>query len=73
MLFLQVQTIAEHWTDKSQASFEKLRVKLTTSPVLAYGNFSLPFIPEVDASYGHVATVLSQEQNGKVRPIAYAS
>ena len=41
--------------------------------VLAYADFSLPFILEVDASHGGLEAVLSQEQTGKVRPVAYAS
>lgn len=47
--------------------------KLTTAPVLTYADFSLPFILEVDASHSGLGAVLSQEQEGKVRPIAYAS
>lgn len=61
------------WTDACQQSFQALKTKLTTAPVLAYADFSLPFILEVDASYGGLGAVLSQEQAGKVRPIAYAS
>ncbi len=41
--------------------------------MLAYADFSLPFILEVDASHGGLGAVLSQEQQGKVRPIAYGS
>eukprot|EP00064_Thunnus_orientalis_P022840 superscaffoldBa00008073_g23061 len=40
---------------------------------IAYANFSLPFILEIDASYGGLGAVLSQEQDGRVRPVAYAS
>ena len=65
--------MAEHWSDECHRNFEALKTKLTTAPVLAYADFSLPFILEVDASYGGLGAVLSQEQNGKVRPIAYAS
>ncbi|KAI3361878.1 hypothetical protein L3Q82_002197 [Scortum barcoo] len=60
-------------SDECQQSFEALRNRLTTAPVLAYADFSLPFILEVDASHGGLGAVLSQEQAGKVRPIAYAS
>uniref|UniRef100_A0A665U756 Gypsy retrotransposon integrase-like protein 1 n=1 Tax=Echeneis naucrates TaxID=173247 RepID=A0A665U756_ECHNA len=60
------------WTGECQQSFEALKTKLTTAPVLAYADFSLPFILEVDASHGGLGAVLSQEQAGKVRPIAYA-
>lgn len=61
------------WTETCEQSFEGLKVKLTSTPVLAYANFALPFILEVDASYSGLGAVLSQEQEGKVRPIAYAS
>lgn len=67
------QTELENWSEECQRNFEALKVKLTTAPVLAYADFSLPFILEVDASHGGLGAVLSQEQNGKVRPIAYAS
>ncbi|XP_065325766.1 uncharacterized protein LOC135932296 [Pelmatolapia mariae] len=65
--------VAENWTAACAQSFEALKTKLTTAPVLAYADFSLPFILEVDASHGGLGAVLSQEQGGKVRPIAYAS
>lgn len=65
--------LAGSWTEACQTSFEGLKGKLTTAPVLAYADFSLPFILEVDASHGGLGAVLSQEQGGKVRPIAYAS
>ncbi len=50
-----------------------MKSKLTSAPVLAYADFSSPFILEVDASYSGLGAILSQEQGGKVRPIAYAS
>jgi len=40
---------------------------------LAYPNFDLPFILTTDASKVAVAAILSQEQDGIERPIAYAS
>lgn len=67
------QGLGEAWTEQSQASFEGLKRKLTTTPVLAYADFSLPFILEVDASHAGLGAVLSQEQEGRVRPVAYAS
>lgn len=63
----------EAWTDDCNASFEALKSKLITAPVLAYADFSLPFILEIDANYGGLGAVSSQEQGGKVRPVAYAS
>lgn len=67
------QNLLSMWSSECQQSFEALKTKLTTAPVLAYADFSLPFILEVDASYSGLGAVLSQEQGGKVRPIAYAS
>lgn len=67
------QSIPGAWTEECQQSFEALKTKLTTAPVLVYANFSLPFVLAVDASHGGLGAVLSQEQEGKVRPIAYAS
>ncbi|XP_056108553.1 uncharacterized protein LOC130086512 [Rhinichthys klamathensis goyatoka] len=64
---------AAAWTEACEQSFEGLKAKLTSTPVLAYANFALPFILEVDASHSGLGAVLSQEQDGKVRPIAYAS
>lgn len=52
------------WSSECQASFDALKTKLTTAPVLAYADFALPFILEVDASYGGLGVVLSQEQGG---------
>lgn len=66
-------SFARAWSEECESSFEVLKSKLTTAPVLAYADFSLPFILEVDASYGGLGAVLSQEQQGKVRPIAYGS
>ena len=41
--------------------------------MLAYPDYTKPFIVEVDASNDGLGAVLSQEQDGRVRPIAYAS
>lgn len=67
------QSVAEHWTQECHHSFETLKSKLTTATVLAYADFTLPFILEVDASHSGLRTVLSQEQEGRICPIAYAS
>lgn len=67
------QAFQEGWTEECQQNFQELKARLTNSPVLAYADFSQPFILEVDASHGGLGAVLSQEQNGVVRPIAYAS
>lgn len=67
------QQLSRCWTNECSRSFEGLKAKLTTAPVLAYADFSLPFILEVDTSHGGLGVVLSQAQAGKVRPITCAS
>lgn len=67
------QSLASAWTEEREQSFQALKKKLVTAPVLAYADFSKPFILEVDASHSGLGAVLSQEQAGTVRPIAYAS
>lgn len=61
------------WTSECEESFEALKIKLTSAPVLAYADFSRPFILETDASHSGLGAVLSQETEGGTRPIAYAS
>lgn len=46
---------------------------LITAPVLSYANFTKQFVLEVDASHGGLGAVLSQDYEGKLQPIAYAS
>jgi hypothetical protein len=61
------------WTEKEQASFEVLKSKLTTSPVLQYPDFGKPFLLTTDASGYAIGAVLSQGKVGQDLPIAYAS
>lgn len=64
------QGFSSTWTEECQRSFDELKGRLTSTLVLTYADFSLPFVLEVDASYGGLGAVLFQEQVGKV---AYAS
>ena len=62
------------WTDECQQAFNQLRTKLTSPPILAFPNFSKPFILNTNASDSGIGAVLSQRQeNGEERVIAYAS
>lgn len=61
------------WTTDCQAAFVKLKTCLTQAPILAYADFSLPFVLYTDASHKGLGAVLSQVQDGQERVIAYAS
>ena len=56
-----------------QKSFDDLKV-LTTTPVLAFHDFSEPFILDTDASDTGIGAVLSQtDDNGREKVIVFAS
>ena len=50
-----------YWEEKHQQAFESLKGKLTSTPILAYADFSKPFILETDASNQGLGAVLSQD------------
>ena len=61
------------WYERHQKAFETLREKLMSAPILAYPNFSLPFIVKTDASLTAIGHVLTQEVEGTERVISYGS
>ncbi|CAG2198867.1 Transposon Ty3-I Gag-Pol polyprotein,Transposon Ty3-G Gag-Pol polyprotein,Retrovirus-related Pol polyprotein from transposon 297 [Mytilus edulis] len=61
------------WTQPCQESFEKLKIALTTSPILAYPQSDGMFILDTDASNIGIGAVLSQIQENKEKVISYAS
>ena len=62
------------WSRECQEGFDALKHALTTAPVLAYPDYTQPFILETDASLKGLGAVLSQKgKDGEVRVIAYAS
>lgn len=61
------------WNQDTTTAFEELRTALFKSPVLAFPDFSQPFIIATDASNFALGAVLSQLIDGKEHPIAYAS
>ena len=61
------------WSKECQASFELLREKLITAPVLAFPDFHKPFFLYTDASGTGVGALLSQQYDRKLKPVAYAS
>ncbi len=66
--------VSFHWDSLQEKTFQDLKVALTNAPVLAFPDYSLPFILYTDASFLGVGAVLMQHNvHGKHRPIAYAS
>ena len=61
------------WTVECELAFQKLKECLITAPVLAYPQSEGQYIIDCDASNYAMGGVLSQEQDGVVRVIAYGS
>ena len=61
------------WSAKEQETFEKLKVILSSPPILAYPDFGLPFELHTDASSKGLGAVLYQTQGNQKKVIAYAS
>ena len=62
------------WTRECTSAFQLIKEKLMSPPVLAYADFTRPFILHTDASTTGLGAALYQlDDNGKERVIAYAS
>jgi len=61
------------WEKEHQEAFDKLKEKITSQPVLSLPKREGKFRVETDASEHAIGGVLSQEQDGKWRPIAFLS
>ena len=62
-----------HWSPDCQDAFDRLKTLLTTSPITAFPNFSLPFWLYTDASTAGLGAILAQVREGKERIIFCAS
>nr|XP_049586080.1 uncharacterized protein K02A2.6-like [Syngnathus scovelli]XP_049586090.1 uncharacterized protein K02A2.6-like [Syngnathus scovelli]XP_049586092.1 uncharacterized protein K02A2.6-like [Syngnathus scovelli]XP_049586103.1 uncharacterized protein K02A2.6-like [Syngnathus scovelli] len=61
------------WGLQQQKAFEEIKKELTTPPILALYNPNAETVVSADASSYGLGAVLLQRQDGKVRPVAYAS
>ena len=61
------------WGEKEKIAFKTLRDALTSSPIVAYPDFTKPFWVKTDASGGSVGFVLTQFHDERERVISYGS
>jgi len=61
------------WEEEHQRAFEELKEKITSQLVLSLPRREGKFRVETDASGHAIGGVLSQEQDGKWKPIAFLS
>lgn len=63
----------DEWTSECENAIQTLIDKLTSAPILAFANPSLPYILHTDACCEELGAALYQEQDGHPIVIAYAS
>ena len=61
------------WDEEHQKAFEELKDKIMSQPVLSLPKREGKFWVETDTSEHDIGEVLSQEQEGKWKPIAFLS
>lgn len=61
------------WNDKCDIAFQRLRLAVSSAPVLRCFDPDLPIFVTTDASGLAVGAVLEQEEEGQRRPVAYFS
>lgn len=61
------------WSEEQEKSFELLKSALSGPPILRMPDFDKQFTVHTDASRFSVAAVLSQDFEGTLHPVAYAS
>lgn len=61
------------WTSDQDTAFAALKQAITTAPVLALPDPSLPFILTTDASGTTIGAVLSQQRKDGIHPVSFMS
>ena len=61
------------WGESHEHAFTALKESMTTAPVLRHYDPTLPITLETDASDYALGAILSQEQDGITRPVAFSS
>ena len=61
------------WSTSQHQSFNRLKLALTTAPVLRLPNFEKQFVVTTDASDAAVGAILEQDFGNGLQPVAFAS
>ena len=71
---LTSQSVEIRWNQECEEASENLRSQITSAPILAFPDFSRPFILSTDASAIAIGAVLSQiQQDDREHPISFYS
>ena len=62
-----------HWSSECLDAFDRLKTLLTSSPITAFPDFSLPFCLYMDGATAGLGAILTQVWEGKERIICCAS
>jgi hypothetical protein len=62
-----------YWNQECQELFDRLKSRLSTTPMLAFPDFKVPFILMTDSSTVGLGAVLFQVQKGIESPVLFAS
>ena len=73
MIELLKSDVVWSWDKVQQASFDKTKELLTTTPTLSYYDSTKPTVVSADASSYGIGVVLMQSTDGILKPIAFAS
>jgi hypothetical protein len=67
------KVVVWQWTDEQEFAFERIKMMLTTKPLLVYPNFALSFRLVTDASMVELGACLMQDMGKGWQPRAYAN
>ena len=62
-----------HWKGEHEEAFKQLKDAICEDVILKYPDFNQPFRIQTDASRTGLGAMLEQEEDGKWRPVAFAS
>ena len=61
------------WSEAQHQAFNRLKLALTTAPVLKLPDFERQFVVTTDASDAAVGAILEQDFGNGLQPVAFAS